>query len=511
MGTAGQLLVRRYRLVRALGQGGTGIVWEGHDTLLDRPIAVRQVLLPPNLGETRRIRFAQRVARAARQAERLRHPGIAAVYDVAEDDGTPYIVMELVRSRSLDGIVASDGPLPPDRAVSVARTLLAALAYAHAEGVRHGDVRPSNVLFGHDGRVLLADFGIGALAADPAFAESHSRAEHTERAAEPAGAARGVRAFLAPERADGGALTTASDMWALGATLHFAITGRPPGAASPEPPREQGGEPGRSPEDVLRTVVSGLLTRDPRKRLDPQAADRLLAEIEPAAPPPPAGESRTRLSRSRLMAGIAAAAVVAGAAGGWAILRPEPTDARIPLAANASGPAPDLPATASATPSASTSAGASRLRLRWHDSPAGWRAAVPRQWTAEQAEFSARWTDPEGRAQFSVEVTAQSGTDPLGMLREAEAMFKAKDYRKLRLRTISSKHGTAADWEFTWTRRAASGEGHLAGRGTYRQVRRVLSTGTTTSVLTWTTRAADWERLRPTLTRAFALFRPPAG
>lgn len=509
MGTAGQLLVRRYRLVRALGQGGTGIVWEGRDTLLERPVAVRQVLLPPDLGETRRIRFAQRVARAARQAERLRHPGIAAVYDVTEDDGTPYIVMELVRSRSLDGIVASEGPLPPERAVSVARKLLAALAYAHAEGVRHGDVRPPNVLFGHDGRVLLADFGIGALAADPAFSALHPRTGHpqTERAAE----LRGVRAFLSPERADGGALTTASDMWALGATLHFAITGRPPGANSPEPPREHGGEPGRSPEDVLRTVVSGLLARDPRKRLDPQTADRLLAEVEPAAPPPSTGESRTRLSRTRLMAGIAAAAVVAGAAGGWAILRPEPTDARIPPAANASGPAPDLPVTASAAPSPSASAGASRLRLRWHSSPAGWRAAVPRGWTAEQSEFSTRWVDPKGRAQFSVEVTAQSGTDPLGTLREAEAIFKAKDYRKLRLKTISSKHGVAADWEFTWTQRGASEENHLAGRGTYRQVRRVLSTGTTTSVLTWTTRSGDWERLRPTLARAFALFQPPAG
>lgn len=504
MGTAGQLLVRRYRLVRALGQGGTGVVWEGYDTLLERPVAVRQVLLPPNLGETRRIRFAQRVARAARQAERLRHPGVAAVYDVTEDDGIPYIVMELVPSRSLDGIVASEGPLPPERAVSVARRLLAALTYAHAEGVRHGDVRPSNVLFGHDGRILLADFGIGALAADPVFSALHPR---TERAAE----TRGVRAFLAPERADGGALTAASDMWALGATLHFAITGRPPGADSPGSSREHGREPGGSPEDALRTVVSGLLARDPRKRLDPQAADRLLAEVDPAASPPPAGESRTRLSRTRLMAGIAAAAVVAGAAGGWAILRPEPTDARIPLAA--SGPTSDPPATTSATPSpsASASAGASRLRLRWHDSPAGWRAAVPRGWTAEQSEFSTRWTDPKGRAQFSVEVTAQSGTDPLGMLREAEAMLKAKDYRKLRLKTVSSKHGAAADWEFTWTRQAAPGENRLTGRGTYRQLRRVLSTGTTTSVLTWTTRADDWERLRPTLTRAFTLFQPPAG
>ncbi|MFC0866047.1 serine/threonine-protein kinase [Sphaerimonospora cavernae] len=499
MGTAGQLIVRRYRLVRALGQGGMGIVWEGHDTLLDRPVAVRQVLLPPALGETRRLRLAQRVAREARQAERLRHPNIAAVYDVAEEDGTPYIIMELVRSRSLDGIVASDGPLPPERAAPLARKLLAALAHAHAAGVRHGDVRPSNVLIGHDGRVLLADFGTGALAADAAFSASHARRGPAH--GEPVSATREVQAFLAPERADSAALTTASDLWALGATLHFAIAGRPPTPDSAE----------LSPDEALNTVVNGLLARDPRTRLDPRTANRLLAEIEPAAPPPPASRGG---SRTRLMAGIAAAAVVAGAVGGWAVLRPHPgaSDIRIPLAANASAPAPGIPATASGAPTRTAGASpAPRLKLKWHRPTAGWRAAVPRAWTIEQAEFSTRWLDPEGRAQLEVEVTAQSGTDPLGTLREAEAILDAKDYRKLRLRAISSKYGTAADWEFTWTRRKASAESHLARGTAYHQARRVISTETTTSVLTWTTTADDWERLRPTLTRVFALFQPPTG
>ncbi|MCT9935155.1 serine/threonine protein kinase [Planotetraspora sp. A-T 1434] len=499
MGTAGQLIVKRYRLVRALGQGSMGIVWEARDTLLDRPVAVRQVLLPSDLRESRRTELAQRVAREARQAERLRHPNIAAVYDVAEEDGAPYIVMELVRSRSLDGIVASDGPLTPEKAAPIVRKILTALTYAHASGVRHGDVRPSNVLIGHDGRVLLADFGTGALAADPAFARA--AAERSPAHGDPASVARGVSAFLAPERAGGsntggssaggGAPTVASDLWSLGAVLHLAVTGRRPTGTLDSVP------------DALRTVVQGLLTRDPKKRLTPETADRLLAAIEPvAAPqPPPAGGSRTRL-----IAGIATAALLAGAVGGWAVLRPATHPTPIPLSyadvpvASPSGPAPS-PSPVQVT----------RLKLKWHKADVGWRAGVPKDWTLDQTDYSTWWLDPEGRAQLNVEVTGQSGTDPLGALHEAEAILypSVKAYRKLRLKTVTSKYGTAADWEFTWTQRKASAETHLAKGVAYHQFRRVISTGTTTSVLTWTTMADDWDRLRPTLIKVFALFQPP--
>ncbi|OPG03548.1 serine/threonine-protein kinase [Microbispora sp. GKU 823] len=196
MGTAGQLIVRRYQLVRALGHGRTGLVWEGRDTLLDRPVAIREVLLPPDLGETARLRLVQRVSREARQAERLRHPHIAAVYDVAEEGDTPYVVTELVPSRSLDGVVSGDGPLPPAEAARVARTVLSALTHAHAAGVRHGDVRPTNVLLAHDGRVLLADFGVSMLATDPAFARDPVPSSPS--------AGRGTETYLAPERPPAG-------------------------------------------------------------------------------------------------------------------------------------------------------------------------------------------------------------------------------------------------------------------------------------------------------------------
>ncbi|GII52311.1 hypothetical protein Pth03_07000 [Planotetraspora thailandica] len=491
MGAAGQLIVKRYRLVRALGQGATGIVWEGHDTLLDRPVAVRQVLLPSDLRETRRVEIIQRIAREARHAERLRHPHIAAVHDVAEEDGELYLIMELVRSRSLDGIVAGEGPLPPGRAATIARNVLSALTYAHASGVRHGDVRPANVLIGHDGRVVLADFGIASLAADPAF--GHAGGGRTPAHGGPI--SRGTAAFLAPERMErpgDGPATVASDLWSLGATLHMAVTGKPPA-----------GVPGDVPGPI-GDVVRGLLAKEPRKRLSAEAADQALAELET---PPPASARPRGGSRTKVIAGVAAV-LVAGAVGGWAVLRPGPApgETGVPTAMAAKvSPKP------SATPSKSQTP-AKTLKLTWYKSDAGWKAGVPKDWNRVPADFAMWWFDPKGRGQLTVEVTEQSGTDPLGALREAEAMLRptVTGYTKVRLKSSSTKYGPAADWEFTWTQRKASDNAHLAKGVAYHQFRRVISTDTTTSVLTWTTTAADWERLRATQRKAFSLFKPPA-
>jgi eukaryotic-like serine/threonine-protein kinase len=164
-----------------------------------------------------------------------------------------------------------------------------------------------------------------------------------------------------------------------------------------------------------------------------------------------------------------------------------------------------------ATPSPSPTP-AKRLKLEWYKSDAGWKAGVPKNWNRVPADFAMWWFDPQGRAQLTVEVTGQSGTDPLGALREAEAMLRptVTGYTKVRLRSSSTTYGTAADWELTWTQRRASAEAHLSKGVAYHQYRRVISTGTTTSVLTWTTTAAEWARFRPTLQKAFSLFKPPA-
>lgn len=194
------------------------------------------------------------------------------------------------------------------------------------------------------------------------------------------------------------------------------------------------------------------------------------------------------------------------AAAGWVLAWPWSSDATPTVVAESSRPA----VSPSPVPSPT---GPSALRLTWYRSPAGWRAAVPRGWTRQQdGEFAMVWIDPKGRANLRIEVTAQRGTDALAALREAEAILEptVKGYRSIRLTTAASKYGDAADWEFTWTQRTSSPDSLLKRGVAYHQLRRVISTANTTGVLTWTTKAEEWERMRPTLTKLLSLFRPAA-
>jgi serine/threonine protein kinase len=136
-----------------------GIVWRGHDQLLDREVAVKQIVLSPMTSQTQAEASFQRTLREARSAARLSHPNVVTVLDVIEQDGAPWIVMELISARPLDQVIAEDGPLPPVRAAQLGLSLLDALATAHAAGVLHRDVKPSNVLIRPDGKAVLTDFG----------------------------------------------------------------------------------------------------------------------------------------------------------------------------------------------------------------------------------------------------------------------------------------------------------------------------------------------------------------
>jgi serine/threonine protein kinase len=220
MGTPGQLIVKRYRLVRALGQGGMGMVWEGYDTLLDRPVAAKEVLVPPKLSSRQRLDMIHRTSREARTAARLNHRNIVSVFDVAEEDGQPWIIMEMVPSRSLDRVIAGEGPLSVARAAAIASHVLTALEVAHAADIVHRDVKPANILIGYDGRVVLSDFGIATSLSDP-------HAQHSGTI--------GSSGFLAPERAAGAPATPAADLWSLGATLFAMVVCRPPFAGDMGP------------------------------------------------------------------------------------------------------------------------------------------------------------------------------------------------------------------------------------------------------------------------------------
>src|SRR5690606_19550861 len=127
-----RLIAKRYALVRALGRGGMGVVWEGRDTLLNRQCAVKEVVLPAGLPQADRERQLVRTAREARTAAQLNHPSVVAVYDVVEEEGRPWIIMELVRAPSVEEVVATMGALPVRQAADVGRQVLSALVRSEA-------------------------------------------------------------------------------------------------------------------------------------------------------------------------------------------------------------------------------------------------------------------------------------------------------------------------------------------------------------------------------------------
>ncbi|MFD0905600.1 serine/threonine-protein kinase [Actinomadura sediminis] len=268
-----RLLARRYRLVTQVGRGGMGTVWQAHDEVLGRDVAVKEVILPHGLTDEERAVHHKRTFREARTAARLGHPGVVTVYDVVEEDGRPWIIMELIRSRSLDQVIKQDGPLDPLRAAEIGRQMLAALHAAHQAGVLHRDVKPSNVLITGTGRTgeraVLTDFGIAIAAGDATLTQT--------------GLVMGSPAYIAPERARGRKAGPASDLWSLGVALYAMVHGRSPFERSepmaalvaviseePDPP-EKGGP--------LVPIIEGLLRKNPDQRMDAIEAGALLDEL----------------------------------------------------------------------------------------------------------------------------------------------------------------------------------------------------------------------------------------
>lgn len=221
---AGQLLHGRYRLVKPLARGGMAEVWEGVDDVLTRPIAVK--LLHPHLATDEA--FEERFRREAIAAARLAHPNVVATFDTGEDDGTAFIVMELIRGRTLRQVIADHGgSLPPWLAASIAIQIADALHHAHESGIVHRDVKPANVLVcdaepGSPPQVKVADFGI-------ARAATQDGADLTQP-----GALLGTAKYLSPEQVQGGEPDARSDVYALGVVLYECLTGRPPFMADTE-------------------------------------------------------------------------------------------------------------------------------------------------------------------------------------------------------------------------------------------------------------------------------------
>jgi tRNA A-37 threonylcarbamoyl transferase component Bud32 len=276
MAGTGRVIAGRYRLQDPIGRGAMGTVWRAWDEILDREVAVKELRIRDSLTADERSRAHQRTHREARTAARLSHPGVVTVFDVAEEDGRPWIIMELVEARSLDQIISRDGPLPPQRAAEAGRQLLAALAAAHAAGVLHRDVKPSNVLLAEGGRAVLTDFGIATFEGDPGLTQT--------------GMVMGSPGFTAPERIRGNPATPASDLWSLGATLYAAVEGHGPferlgGAITTMSAIINEDPPSAPSAAALAPVIDALLRRNPADRPDAATAARMLGAALPPAPP----------------------------------------------------------------------------------------------------------------------------------------------------------------------------------------------------------------------------------
>ena len=262
------MIAGRYSLEREVGRGGMGTVWLAHDELLDRPVALKRIGLLPGVHGT----DLARAEREAQLAARLDHPHVVAVMDVVLDPETDarWLVMEYVEGTTLARLISDGGPLAQDDAARLAWQVADALAAAHAAGIAHRDVKPSNILVDRRGDAKLTDFGIARTAADPALTQT--------------GLVTGSPAYLAPE------------VWSLGATLFHMLSGRPPydmrdnvlgglfRIVHDEPPRLPGGGP-------LARLLEVTMVKDPAARWSMPAVRDHLATLVGRVDRPPVGDS----------------------------------------------------------------------------------------------------------------------------------------------------------------------------------------------------------------------------
>ncbi|HEY3651940.1 MAG TPA: serine/threonine-protein kinase [Streptosporangiaceae bacterium] len=545
-----RILAGRYRLQAVIGRGGMGAVWRARDELLNRNVAIKEIVWPDLLDPAERETARRRAVREAQMAARLSHPNVVGVYDILEEDGRPCIVMELVPFRSLRDVLAEDGPLSPPEAARVGLGVLAALSAVHEAGVVHRDVKPANILLGPEDRVVLADFGIAKAADSPALTAS--------------GVLLGSPSYLAPERARGGRADTASDLWALGASLYGAVEGRPPFerdsviasltavvADEPEPAPRAG---------PLWPVIEGLLRKDPAVRLDAAGAERMLRRIAsadpaeaavsadatpptpPTPPAPPAGAaeataadqavgqgrragSRSRKARAIALAAVAVIAVVAagiamalGRHPGHPAARPAPPAASrsvpstTPSSAPPSTPSPASSAQASSAQassapasSAPASSGSSALPAGYYrfTNATGFSIGVPRGWQISHDGHYVYIRDPANSGIFLlIDQSDQPKSNPLADWRQqaADRQGSYPGYHLILLREVRyTQAEKAADWEFTYDR-----------NGVRVQVlnRNILANARHAYALYWSTPVSDWDAFYHYFQAFAATFRP---
>jgi eukaryotic-like serine/threonine-protein kinase len=539
MAVVGEIVAGRFRLVRPVGTGGMGAVWLAQDEVLARNVAVKEIVALPGFPPGHADVWA-RTVREARTCARLTHPNVVRVYDVLFTAGRPWIVMEFVVGRSLFEAVRRDGPLPPQEVTRIGLAVLDGLDAAHRAGVLHRDVKPHNVLLADDGRILLGDFGVAVF--DAGSVGWHDAMDEVVL---------GSPGYVAPERVSEGASTVKTDLWSLGATLHWMLEGHPPADETTQRP------------GVLAEVIDGLLQRRPEDRLTAAQARSLLggAALVPPAPAPsraleplpPALEPVTQApaidegqpvsepavdaapavplpDRRAILTGAAAApppepavarpvrravvvgfavaaaaAAVATAASAATVVRPNlqrtaetvaaPRPASLTCAAAAD---PSLEPAGAAAASTPVKASADSAAL-----PAGWVRAlddgfsigVPRGWQRSTDRGAICLLEPDGRRAVAIEGAPLDPDRVAYWQREAGHLRAGHGPDGYELVDISPAlfQGGGADWEYRYQ----------AGGVRWHVLRRAFGIdigAAPTSrayVISWTTTDADWDRNQP--------------
>src|SRR3954447_9272445 len=283
---APQTIAGRYRIKRPVGRGGMGTVWLCRDGRLARDVAIKQIGTLP--GET--APDLARAMREARSSAALNHPHVVSIYDVVEQDGHIWLVMEYVASRTLGQVIRQDGPLSPEATVGIGVQIAEALLATHAAGTIHRDVKPGNILVTSDGVAKISDFGI---------ARAHDQSQLTR-----SGQVIGTPMYFAPELARGERPSPAADVWALGATLYAAVEGHPPYEHQPNalallatiastPPMQT------RRAGFLKEPIERMLDLDPVSRWSMADAAHVLERLRKRHPEPPLREPTMELTRRR--------------------------------------------------------------------------------------------------------------------------------------------------------------------------------------------------------------------
>lgn len=296
---APDLIAGRYRVERELGRGGMGTVWLCRDESLGREVAVKQMARLADEPAPAR----ERALREARAAAAFNHRNVVSVFDVVDDEDSPFLVMEYVPSRTLADVLADEGPLTPQRAARIGAQVAEGLAAAHAHGIIHRDVKPGNVLVTDDDLAKVSDFGIARHATDDRLTTT--------------GLVRGSPPYFSPELARGGDPSPASDVWALGVTLYLLVEGEHPfppqgnplallqTIVSEPPPRPRHAGP-------LTDPIGRMLDRDPASRWGMADAAYALRRLAGPAQPDDWEDDPTATTPVVPPAGAAAAGGVPG-------------------------------------------------------------------------------------------------------------------------------------------------------------------------------------------------------